>query len=182
MSQHQVDAAINHFIEAGCSMKAVEAALAARQWQKATSVLDSQVISPCSTDNNRDKLTDRQTEGRLFSVVTQPSEQMLHIAWSGPVLSLNVLSIYQKLRPTWSYDIQQSSRLHPSSLCSVNDCSIGACCSPACSSDTLLAAPTSFAKSPCFSTVASAVEGCLSAVWHAQKCAWCPDERCTQTS
>lgn len=43
MSQHQVDAAINHFIEAGCSLKAVEAALAARQWQKAAAVLDSQV-------------------------------------------------------------------------------------------------------------------------------------------
>ena len=43
MSQHQVDAAINHFIEAGCSIKAVEAALAARQWQKAAAVLDSQV-------------------------------------------------------------------------------------------------------------------------------------------
>ena len=43
MSQHQVDAAINHFIEAGCSMKAVEAALAARQWQKAAAVLESQV-------------------------------------------------------------------------------------------------------------------------------------------
>ena len=45
MSQHQVDAAINHFIEAGCSMKAVEAALAARQWQKAAAVLDSQVTA-----------------------------------------------------------------------------------------------------------------------------------------
>lgn len=43
MSQHQVDAAINHFIEAGCSMKAVEAALAARQWNKAAAILDSQV-------------------------------------------------------------------------------------------------------------------------------------------
>ena len=43
ISQHQVDAAINHFIEAGCSLKAVEAALAARQWQKAAAVLDSQV-------------------------------------------------------------------------------------------------------------------------------------------
>ncbi|KAL3149712.1 hypothetical protein ABBQ38_013541 [Trebouxia sp. C0009 RCD-2024] len=42
MSQHQVDAAINHFIEAGCTIKAVEAALAARQWQKAAAVLDSQ--------------------------------------------------------------------------------------------------------------------------------------------
>ena len=44
MSQHQVDAAINHFIEAGCSMKAVEAALAARQWAKAAAILDSQVL------------------------------------------------------------------------------------------------------------------------------------------
>lgn len=43
MSQHQVDAAINHFIEAGCSLEAVEAALAARQWQKAAAILDSQV-------------------------------------------------------------------------------------------------------------------------------------------
>lgn len=43
MSQHQVDAAINHFIEAGCTIKAVEAALAARQWLKAAAVLDSQV-------------------------------------------------------------------------------------------------------------------------------------------
>lgn len=43
MSQHQVDAAINHFIEAGCSMKAAEAALAARQWTKAAAILDSQV-------------------------------------------------------------------------------------------------------------------------------------------
>ena len=48
MSQHQVDAAINHFIEAGCSIKAVEAALAARQWQKAAAVLDSQVDHPCT--------------------------------------------------------------------------------------------------------------------------------------
>lgn len=43
MSLHQVDAAVNHFIEAGCSLKAVEAALVARQWQKAAAVLDSQV-------------------------------------------------------------------------------------------------------------------------------------------
>ena len=43
MTHHQVDAAINHFIEAGCSIKAVEAALAARQWQKTAAVLDSQV-------------------------------------------------------------------------------------------------------------------------------------------
>jgi intraflagellar transport protein 172 len=35
VNQKQVDMAINHFIEANCSTKAIEAALSARQWQKA---------------------------------------------------------------------------------------------------------------------------------------------------
>jgi intraflagellar transport protein 172 len=35
VSQKQVDMAINHFIEANASTKAIEAALSARQWQKA---------------------------------------------------------------------------------------------------------------------------------------------------
>ncbi len=39
----QVDAAINHFIEAGQTIKAIDAAMAARQWQKAAGILDSQV-------------------------------------------------------------------------------------------------------------------------------------------
>lgn len=34
-SQRQMDAAINHFIEAGVAAKAIEAALAARQFPKA---------------------------------------------------------------------------------------------------------------------------------------------------
>ena len=38
-----MDAAINHFIEAGQTTKAIDAAMAARQWQKATGILDSQV-------------------------------------------------------------------------------------------------------------------------------------------
>ncbi|CAN9507987.1 unnamed protein product [Ophioblennius macclurei] len=36
----QTDAAINHFIEAGCSLKAIEAAILARQWKKACHILE----------------------------------------------------------------------------------------------------------------------------------------------
>ncbi|KAK7878726.1 hypothetical protein WMY93_030965 [Mugilogobius chulae] len=42
VQQKQMDAAINHFIEAGCSMKAIEAAVAARQWKKAVHILELQ--------------------------------------------------------------------------------------------------------------------------------------------
>ncbi|XP_035472779.2 intraflagellar transport protein 172 homolog [Scophthalmus maximus] len=42
VQQKQMDAAINHFIEAGCSLKAIEAAIAARQWKKAVPILESQ--------------------------------------------------------------------------------------------------------------------------------------------
>lgn len=35
----QMDAAINHFIEAGCTRKALEAAVAARQWKKAMHII-----------------------------------------------------------------------------------------------------------------------------------------------
>ncbi|CEM08051.1 unnamed protein product [Vitrella brassicaformis CCMP3155] len=41
VTQKQVDAAIQHFIEAGCSQKAIEAAMAARQWNKAEQLLES---------------------------------------------------------------------------------------------------------------------------------------------
>ena len=51
----QVDAAINHFIEAGQTIKAIDAAMAARQWQKAAGILDSQarISMPwgCSAQN-----------------------------------------------------------------------------------------------------------------------------------
>ncbi|KAF7654055.1 hypothetical protein LDENG_00075250, partial [Lucifuga dentata] len=40
--QKQMDAAINHFIEAGCSIKAIEAAIGARQWKKAVHILEVQ--------------------------------------------------------------------------------------------------------------------------------------------
>ncbi|XP_038160069.1 intraflagellar transport protein 172 homolog [Cyprinodon tularosa] len=42
VQQKQMDAAINHFIEAGCSLKAIKAAVAARQWKKAVHILELQ--------------------------------------------------------------------------------------------------------------------------------------------
>uniref|UniRef100_A0A8C2G8A1 Intraflagellar transport protein 172 homolog n=1 Tax=Cyprinus carpio TaxID=7962 RepID=A0A8C2G8A1_CYPCA len=42
MQQKQMDAAINHYIEAGRSTKAIEAAIAARQWKKALHILEQQ--------------------------------------------------------------------------------------------------------------------------------------------
>uniref|UniRef100_A0A8C5PFA7 IFT80/172/WDR35 TPR domain-containing protein n=1 Tax=Leptobrachium leishanense TaxID=445787 RepID=A0A8C5PFA7_9ANUR len=42
VQQKQHDAAINHYIEAGCSVKAIEAALAARQWKKAIHIMELQ--------------------------------------------------------------------------------------------------------------------------------------------
>uniref|UniRef100_F6S4V7 Intraflagellar transport protein 172 homolog n=1 Tax=Ornithorhynchus anatinus TaxID=9258 RepID=F6S4V7_ORNAN len=42
VQQKQLDAAINHYIEARCSIKAIEAALGARQWKKAVYILDLQ--------------------------------------------------------------------------------------------------------------------------------------------
>uniref|UniRef100_A0A9J8AZH0 Intraflagellar transport 172 n=1 Tax=Cyprinus carpio carpio TaxID=630221 RepID=A0A9J8AZH0_CYPCA len=42
VQQKQMDAAINHYIEAGCSTKAIEAAIAARQWKKALHILELQ--------------------------------------------------------------------------------------------------------------------------------------------
>ena len=38
VSQKQMDAGINHYIEAGCNVKAMDAAIAARQWTKAAQV------------------------------------------------------------------------------------------------------------------------------------------------
>eukprot|EP00191_Tetraselmis_sp_GSL018_P001208 CAMPEP_0177614748 /NCGR_PEP_ID=MMETSP0419_2-20121207/22933_1 /TAXON_ID=582737 /ORGANISM="Tetraselmis sp., Strain GSL018" /LENGTH=1707 /DNA_ID=CAMNT_0019112051 /DNA_START=174 /DNA_END=5298 /DNA_ORIENTATION=- len=42
MASKQVDAAINHFIEAGKNVKAIEAALECRQWAKAAGIIDNQ--------------------------------------------------------------------------------------------------------------------------------------------
>ena len=40
MSQKQMDAAINHFIEAGQSLKAIEAAMQCRQFAKAAGIIE----------------------------------------------------------------------------------------------------------------------------------------------
>ncbi|KAM6965091.1 intraflagellar transport protein 172 homolog [Aplochiton taeniatus] len=42
VQQKQMDAAINHYIEAGCGSKAIEAAIGARQWKKAVHILELQ--------------------------------------------------------------------------------------------------------------------------------------------
>ncbi|KAI1897568.1 hypothetical protein AGOR_G00084610 [Albula goreensis] len=42
VQQKQMDAAINHYIEAGCSSKAIESAIGARQWKKAVHILELQ--------------------------------------------------------------------------------------------------------------------------------------------
>ncbi|XP_032706812.1 intraflagellar transport protein 172 homolog [Lontra canadensis] len=42
VQQKQLDAAINHYTAARCSIKAIEAALGARQWKKAIYILDLQ--------------------------------------------------------------------------------------------------------------------------------------------
>merc|ERR1719183_1854494 len=44
VSQRQVDASINHYIEAGKSTKAIDAAMSARQWHKAEQLLDQAAI------------------------------------------------------------------------------------------------------------------------------------------
>jgi len=46
VSQKQMDAAINHYIEAGCSLKAIDAAISARQWHKAEQLLESITNDP----------------------------------------------------------------------------------------------------------------------------------------
>ena len=40
VSQKQLDAAINHFIEAGATIKAVDTAINSRQWSKAVHILE----------------------------------------------------------------------------------------------------------------------------------------------
>ncbi|XP_014675210.1 PREDICTED: intraflagellar transport protein 172 homolog [Priapulus caudatus] len=42
VSQKQLDAAINHYIEAGASIKAIEAAISSRQWSKAVQIVELQ--------------------------------------------------------------------------------------------------------------------------------------------
>ncbi|XP_071116630.1 intraflagellar transport protein 172 homolog isoform X1 [Haliotis cracherodii] len=48
VTQKQLDPAINHFIEAGATLKAVDAAIASRQWAKAVQILEMQDSSMAS--------------------------------------------------------------------------------------------------------------------------------------
>nr|XP_014345853.1 PREDICTED: intraflagellar transport protein 172 homolog [Latimeria chalumnae] len=56
VQQKQLDAAINHYIEAGCSTKAIEAAIGARQWKKAIHILE---------------LQDERTNGKYYYKIAQ---------------------------------------------------------------------------------------------------------------
>ncbi|KAI8482238.1 hypothetical protein Bbelb_400200 [Branchiostoma belcheri] len=42
VAQKQLDAAINHYIEAGCSLKAIDSAIQSRQWNKAVQIVELQ--------------------------------------------------------------------------------------------------------------------------------------------
>mmetsp|Transcript_2625 Transcript_2625/g.6756 ORF Transcript_2625/g.6756 Transcript_2625/m.6756 type:complete len:1758 (-) Transcript_2625:76-5349(-) len=68
VSQCQVDAAINHYIEAGCSAKAIDAAMTARQWHKAEQLLDQAFTGadPTSALPYYEKLAQHYATSRHF--------------------------------------------------------------------------------------------------------------------
>lgn len=68
VSQRNVDAAINHYIEAGCSTEAIEAAMTARQWHKAEQLLDQASIGadPCFAMPFYEKLAAHYASSRHF--------------------------------------------------------------------------------------------------------------------
>lgn len=66
VQQKQVDAAINHFIEAGVSSKAIDAALSARQWHKAEQLLESTTTEPSVAMPFYEKLAGFYEKSRQF--------------------------------------------------------------------------------------------------------------------
>jgi intraflagellar transport protein 172 len=66
VSQKQVDAAINHYIEAGCSTKAIDAAMSARQWNKAEQLLESTSTDPHLAIPFYEKLAQHYATSRQF--------------------------------------------------------------------------------------------------------------------
>jgi intraflagellar transport protein 172 len=66
----QVDAAINHYIEAGCSTKAIDAAMSARQWHKAEQLLDQASIGadPAFAFPFYEKLAQHYATSRQFEL------------------------------------------------------------------------------------------------------------------
>merc|ERR1719428_1133753 len=66
VAQKQVDAAINHYIEAGCSTKAIDAAMTARQWNKAEQLLESTSTEPQLAVPFYEKLAQHYATSRQF--------------------------------------------------------------------------------------------------------------------
>jgi intraflagellar transport protein 172 len=57
-----MDAAINHFIEAGNSAKAIEAAISAQQWKKAQEILEHSV-------------SDSETHAKYYKLIAEHYNQ-----------------------------------------------------------------------------------------------------------
>merc|ERR1719428_2113922 len=66
VAQRQVDAAINHYIEAGCSVQAIDAAMSARQWHKAEQLLESTGAEPQFALPFYEKLAQHYAQSRQF--------------------------------------------------------------------------------------------------------------------
>eukprot|EP00755_Sulcionema_specki_P012297 Sspe_Gene.8302::Locus_2835_Transcript_1_1_Confidence_1.000_Length_5381::g.8302::m.8302/K19676/IFT172; intraflagellar transport protein 172 len=67
VEQKQLDAAINHYIEAHQEIKAIEAAIASRQWAKAVKILDRQSDQDPNTLRYYKILAAHYEEGRQYS-------------------------------------------------------------------------------------------------------------------
>lgn len=75
-----MDAAINHYIEAGKSQKAIEAALAAKQWKKAVGVIET--LQPNALNKNYllqiarhfDEVKDYPIAEKYFVLAGKPQE------------------------------------------------------------------------------------------------------------
>ena len=76
VSQKQLDAAINHFIEAVQNIKAIEAAIQARQWSKAVQIVDTQDDDVSDgTEGRAMEVTGRQVASRFYKIIAQHFEE-----------------------------------------------------------------------------------------------------------
>jgi len=66
MAQHQMDAAINHYIEAGASEKAIQAAIASRQWNKASQIVE--ILDPETSAPFYEAIADHYCEVQEFEL------------------------------------------------------------------------------------------------------------------
>lgn len=80
VSQNQLDAAINHFIESGKSQKAIESAISAKQWKKAVGVIDTLPANTASKTNlmaiarHFSTTKDYPTAEKYFCLASRPQE------------------------------------------------------------------------------------------------------------